>query len=63
MSLSRLLVDGPDGIARLAVLCGGCIQDLRPKLANARYVIRDFGAGPGYCEFCAHEVLMEVGEV
>jgi hypothetical protein len=62
-ALSRVIFEAPDDIACLMVLCAGCLAEAAAKASerNVRFIVRDFGTGSGTCEFCRHEMLVDVG--
>lgn len=61
--LLRVVFQPHEGVARLIILCPGCLQDVRQKTTNSNMscVVRDFGTGSGECEFCQHEIASAVG--
>lgn len=61
--LLRVIFQPSDGVARLVILCPGCLQDVRLKTSNSNMecVVRDFGTGSGICEFCQHEIAEAAG--
>lgn len=58
MTLSRVIFESQDGIARLTILCGGCLNALasRCREEERKFVLRAYGNGDGFCEICSGEI-------
>lgn len=56
----RAAFECEDGVARLVVLCTGCMSELCDRLPATRRWSRPL-EGEATCEFCEHEIHAEVG--
>lgn len=63
--LLRVAFDGSkSGIARLAVLCQGCLNEILAEAeedTTTRSIVKPFGNGKGKCELCEFAVHAEAG--
>lgn len=57
MALLRVIFDAAD-VARITILCQGCLTELLARMDKGRYVAQPYKAS-GACEFCTASILTD----